>query len=252
MILEQVIRTTISRVEGLPRIPENLPEKKGRRSLKAALGRKQGRHAIIAEIKFNSPSRGHLRIPTNPVMLAGELATGGCSALSVLTEPDFFDGRPEFIPAIRPAISVPVLRKDFIIDERQLAESVALGADAVLLIARLLGNRLPDMVDSALAYGLEPLVEVHSRQEVMTALTTGTSIIGINNRDLDTLNIDLSTTLRLAPLIKDAGLRIVSESGLLWPCDLRRLRSSADGFLIGSAIMAAKDPVKRLEGFVFA
>lgn len=252
MILEEVIRTTISRVETLPKIPENLPEKKGRRSLKAALGRKQGRYAIIAEVKFNSPSRGHLRMPTDPIMLARELDAGGCSALSVLTEPDFFDGRPEFIPAIRPAISVPVLRKDFIIDERQLAESVVLGADAVLLIARLLGNRLPDMVDSALAYGLEPLVEVHSRPEVMTALTTGTSIIGINNRDLDTLNIDLSTTLRLAPLIKDAGLRVVSESGLLWPCDVRGLGLSVDGFLIGSAIMAAKDPVKRLEGFVFA
>jgi len=252
MILDQVVRKTISRVEGLPRLSGNLPERKGHRSLKAALGRKQGRHAIIAEIKFNSPSRGHLRSPTDPVILAGELVTGGCSALSVLTEPDFFKGRPEFIPAIRPAISVPVLRKDFIIDERQLAESAVLGADAVLLIARLLGNRLPDMVDSALAYGLEPLVEVHSQQEVTTALATSTYLIGINNRDLDTMRIDLSTTLRLAPLIKEAGLRVVSESGLLWPCDVRRLRSSADGFLIGSAIMAAKDPIKRLEGFLFA
>ncbi|NTU99919.1 MAG: indole-3-glycerol-phosphate synthase [Methanoregulaceae archaeon] len=252
MILDQVIRTTISRVEGLPSIPGNVPERKGHRSLKAALGRKQGRNAIIAEIKFNSPSRGHLRMPTNPAMLAGNLALGGCSALSVLTEPDFFHGRPEFIPAIRPAIQVPVLRKDFIIDERQIAESAALGADAVLLIARLLGNHLPDMVDSTLAYGLEPLVEVHSRQEATDALATSTSMIGINNRDLDTLSIDLSTTLRLAQLIKDAGLRVVAESGLLWPCDVRRLRSSADGFLIGSAIMAANDPVKRLEGFLFA
>lgn len=252
MILDQVLRTTISRVEGLPKVPGNLPERRGHRSLKAALGRKQGCNAIIAEIKFNSPSRGNLRMPTDPVMLAGNLASGGCSALSVLTEPDFFDGRPEFIPAIRPAIQIPVLRKDFIIDERQLAESAVLGADAVLLIARLLGNRLPDMVDSALAYGLEPLVEVHSRQEATAALATSTSLIGINNRDLDTLNIDLSTTLRLAPLIKETGIRIVAESGLLWPCDVRKLRSSVDGFLIGSAIMAAKDPVKRLEGFLFA
>jgi indole-3-glycerol phosphate synthase len=185
-------------------------------------------------------------------MLARDFASGGCSALSVLTEPEFFHGRPEFIPAIRPEIQVPVLRKDFIIDERQLAETAALGADAVLLIARVLGDRLPDMVESALAYGLEPLVEVHSGGEVMSALATGTCMIGINNRDLDTLRIDLSTTLRLAPVIREAGLKVVSESGLLWPCDVRRLRSSADGFLIGSAIMSAKDPVKRLEGFLYA
>jgi len=252
MILERIIGTTISRVEGLPSFRGNFPERKGKRSLKAALGRKQGRNAIIAEIKFNSPSRGKIRVPTDPVMLARDLASGGCSALSVLTEPDFFHGRPEFIPAIRTEIQVPVLRKDFIIDERQLAESAVLGADAILLIARLLGNRLPDMVESALAYGLEPLVEVHSGQEVTAALATSTSIIGINNRDLDTLSIDLSTTLHLAPAIKEAGLRIVSESGLLWPCDVRQLRSSADGFLIGSAIMASNDPVKRLEGFIYA
>jgi indole-3-glycerol phosphate synthase len=252
MILDQVIRTTISRVEGLPRPSGSFPERKGHRSLKATLGRKHGRNSIIAEIKFTSPSRGNLRVPADPVTLARDFASAGCSALSVLTEPDFFHGRPEFIPAIRPAIQVPVLRKDFIIDERQLAESAVLGADAVLLIARLLGNRLPDMVESALAYGLEPLVEVHSGEEVMAALATSTSMIGINNRDLDTLSIDLSTTLRLAPMIREAGLRAVSESGLLWPCDVRRLRSFADGFLIGSAIMAAKDPVKRLEGFLFA
>jgi indole-3-glycerol phosphate synthase len=252
MILDQVIRTTISRVEGLPKFRSNFPERKGHRSLKAALGRKNGRHAVIAEIKFASPSRGNLHAPVDPVILARDFVSGGCSALSVLTEPEFFHGRPEFIPAIRPEIKVPVLRKDFIIDERQLAESAALGADAVLLIARVLGDRLPYMVESALAYGLEPLVEVHSREEVTSALATGTSLIGINNRNLDTLSIDLSTTLRLAPVIKEAGLKVVSESGLLWPCDVRRLRLSADGFLIGSAIMSAKDPVKRMEGFLYA
>jgi indole-3-glycerol phosphate synthase len=251
MILEQVIRSTAGRISGLPRISGSLPEKKGHRSLAAALGRKRDRNAIIAEIKFASPTRGNIREPSDPVILARDLVSAGCSALSVLTEPVFFHGRPEFITAIRPEIAVPVLRKDFIIDERQLAESTALGADAVLLIARLLGKRLPDMVESARAFGLEPLVEAHTGEEVKAALATNTSIVGINNRDLDSLRIDLSTTMRLAPLVREAGMRVVSESGFLWPCDVRGLRSYADGFLIGSAIMAAKRPVKRLEGFIF-
>lgn len=252
MILEHVIRTTESRVAGLPRISGIVPEKKCRKSLAAALGRNHGRNAIIAEIKFASPSRGNIRELTDPVTLARDLASAGCTALSVLTEPVFFHGRPEFITAIRPEIPVPILRKDFIIDERQLAESNALGADAVLLIARLLGNRLPDMVESARAFGLEPLVEVHTGKEVKAALATTTSMVGINNRDLDTLKIDLSTTLRLAPMIREAGLKVVSESGFLWPCDVRGFRSFADGFLIGSAIMASKYPVRRLEGFISA
>ncbi len=252
MILEQVIRATASRVAGLPRVSGSFPEKKDHRSLGAALGRKRGRNTIIAEIKFASPTRGSIRELTDPVTMARDLVSAGCSALSVLTEPVFFHGRPEFIPAIRPEIPVPILRKDFIIDERQLAESTALGADAILLIARLLGDRLPDMVESALAFGLEPLVEVHTRDEVRAALATSTSIVGINNRDLTNLSIDLSTTLRLAPMVREAGLKVVSESGFLWPCDVRGLRSSADGFLIGSAIMAAQKPVERLEGFIFA
>jgi indole-3-glycerol phosphate synthase len=252
MILEQVIRSTTRRISGLPRISGSYPEKKEHRSLAEALRRKRRRNAIIAEIKFASPTRGNIREVSDPVILARDLVAAGCSALSVLTEPVFFHGQPEFITAIRPKISVPLLRKDFIIDERQLAESTALGADAVLLIARLLGNRLPDMVESARAFGLEPLVEVHAGEEVKAALATNTSIVGINNRDLNSLNVDLSTTLRLGPIVRDAGLMVVSESGFLWPCDVRGLRQHADGFLIGSAIMAAKRPVKRLEGFIFA
>jgi indole-3-glycerol phosphate synthase len=180
------------------------------------------------------------------------MAGAGCAALSVLTEPYFFNGHPQFIPAIRSAVSIPILRKDFIIDERQLAESRFLGADAILLIAGVLGGRLTDMVDAAIAFDLEPLVEVHSGDEVKAALRTKTRIIGINNRDLKTLKVDLSTTMRLAPLVREAGVTVVSESGFLWPCDVRRFHHLADGYLIGSAIMSARDPVKALEGFVFA
>jgi indole-3-glycerol phosphate synthase len=252
MILDQVIRATAERVAGLPRTPGEFPGKRDHHSLHAALGRRSGRNAIIAEIKFASPSRGSIREEIDPSGLAAGLSSAGCAALSVLTEPFFFNGRPEFIPVIRSGVRVPILRKDFIIDERQLAESRILGADAVLLIAGVLGDRLPCMVDAAFAHGLEPLVEVHTADEVRAALVTATRMVGINNRDLGTLRIDLSTTLRLAPLVRDAGLAVVSESGLLWPCDVRGLRQHADGFLIGSAIMAAQDPVKALEGFVFA
>jgi len=153
---------------------------------------------------------------------------------------------------IRPYVDVPILRKDFIIDERQLAETMELGADAVLLITRILGDRLPDFVDLAFRYSVEPLVEVHTAEEVRIALDSGTRLVGINNRNLEDFSIDLSTTRRLAPLARDTGCRVVSESGFVWPYDVRSLRHMVDGFLIGSAIMSAKDPAKRLEGFISA
>jgi indole-3-glycerol phosphate synthase len=252
VILDQVIRATAGRVAGLPRNPGEFPLKRDHHSLHAVLGRRGGRNAIIAEIKFASPSRGNIREEIDPAGLAVGMASAGSAALSVLTEPYFFHGRTEFIPIIRARVTVPILRKDFIIDERQLVESRMLGADAVLLIARVLGDGLPDMVDAAFAYGLEPLVEVHTADEVKAALGTATRMVGINNRNLNTFRIDLSTTLRLAPLVREAGLVVVSESGFLWPCDVRGLRHLADGYLIGSAIMAAQDPQKALEGFVFA
>lgn len=253
MILSDVLRRTEKRVALLPNLSGEVSDvNRDHRSLPAALGHNNGKNSIIAEIKFSSPSRGPIREVTDPVPLAKNFSGAGCSALSVLTDPVFFKGSPGFIPRIRPEVSVPILRKDFIIDEKQLAESRSLGADAVLLIVRLLGDQLSDMVESALSYGIDPLVEVHSADEVKAALATSTSIIGINNRDLTTHSVDLSTTLRLAPLIRDAGLKVISESGFLWPFDIRNMSPYADGFLIGSAIMSAGDPVKRLEGFVFA
>jgi indole-3-glycerol phosphate synthase len=149
-------------------------------------------------------------------------------------------------------VEIPLLRKDFIIDERQIAESCALGADAVLLIAGVLGNRLGEMVDLALAYGLEPLVEVHSAQEVKKVLSTNARLAGINNRDLRTMRTDLSTTMRLAPSLRQAGVTVISESGVIWPYDVRILRPFADAFLVGTSIMGAMNPVQRLEGLIRA
>jgi indole-3-glycerol phosphate synthase len=253
MILEQVLQATAARVAGLPE-PGSFPLSIQRctRSLAAAIRKEPGRNAIIAEIKFASPSKGTIREGTDPVRFSRDFASAGCAALSILTEPVYFHGHPAHLSSIRPGIEIPLLRKDFIIDERQLAESRELGADAVLLIAGVLGEELGHMVDLAIGYGLEPLVEVHTGDEVKAALETPTRLVGINNRDLRSFRIDLSTTIRLAPLVRDAGLTVVSASGFIWPSDVRNLRHLADGFLIGSSIMGAKNPVQRLEGFVFA
>lgn len=251
MILDQVLQATAGRVAGMPGVEEYpLPSPHRCCSLHASIHQDKPGNRIIAEIKFASPSAGTIRTEGDPVAFARDFARAGATALSVLTEPVYFHGDAAFIPAIRPHVNLPLLRKDFIIDERQLAESRALGADAVLLIAGVLGNRLGDMVDLALAYGLEPLVEVHSFHEIPLVLSTSTRLVGINNRDLRTFTTDLSTTMRLAPRLRQAGLTVVSESGVTWPYDTRVLRPYADAFLIGSAIMAAHDPVRRLEGLV--
>lgn len=253
MILDQVLQATASRVAGLPGADDIPPARgKGEYSLSTAIGRKGCGNRIISEIKFASPSHGTIRPPSDPLSFAREFARAGAAALSVITEPVFFQGDPATIPAVRPHVEIPLLRKDFIIDERQLAESRALGADAVLLIAGVLGDRLGDMVSLASSYHLEPFVEVHSSREVRNALSSGTRIAGINNRDLRTFAIDLTTTFRLSPLLRDAGLSVVSESGFVWPCDVRALRPYADAFLIGTAIMGSPRPLRRLEGFICA
>ena len=253
MILDRILETTATRVAGLPgEFPARPGQKKPNYSLYRSLDRVPGQNPIIAELKFASPSRGPIKSGADPVTCAGVLAAGGCRAISVVTEPVFFSGNTEIIPAIRSGIDIPILRKDFIIDELQLAETRSLGADAVLLICRVLGDRIGEFVGSAFRLGLEPLVEVHNAGEVRAALDTGAKLIGINNRNLKDMSIDLSTTRRLAPLVRKAGRRVVSESGILWPCDVKALSRHVDGFLIGSSIMAAKDPSKRLEGFVFA
>jgi indole-3-glycerol phosphate synthase len=251
MILDDILRTTRDRVRALngeePSRPPSRP-----RSLSRAICQAPGRNAIIAEVKFSSPSRGRIRSPVPPERIARDLVAGGCCALSVLTEPHFFGGSPDSLIRVRQAVGVPVLRKDFIIDPVQLHETRSLGADAVLLIASLLGDRLPGFVEEARALGIEPLVEVHTRGETETALETGANLIGVNNRDLRTMEVDLSTTLALGPGIRRSGRRVVSESGIRTPEDIRTLRPASDAFLIGSSLMSSKDPRRTLEGFVRA
>jgi indole-3-glycerol phosphate synthase len=185
-------------------------------------------------------------------MMAGVLEHGGCTALSILTEPFFFGGTVQDIGRVKTAVSLPVLRKDFIIDERQIAESRALGADAVLLIAAVLKRNLADFVDIAIGYDLEPLVEVHTADEAEEALSTKTTLIGINNRNLATLGIDRSKTRVLSERIRGDGRLIVSESGMRSADDIRDMKPYCDAFLIGSSIMSHEHPRKKLEEFVCA
>jgi indole-3-glycerol phosphate synthase len=251
MILTRILEHAEERAGQLKEIPpieryqENL-------SLKMAIQTVTDRNAVIAELKYASPSRGSIRKGPPPEILAQELIDGGCAALSVLTEPHFFGGDCDYIRRVKAISRVPVLRKDFIIDVRQLYETKTLNADAVLLIAAILRDRLPAFVDLSRNLGLEPLVETHNEQEVILALSTDAELIGINNRDLKMMKIDLRTTKRLSRLIDREDRVVVSESGVVWPYDIRHLNPYCDAFLIGSSIMASQNPRKRLEGFVYA
>jgi indole-3-glycerol phosphate synthase len=251
MILDEIIRRTEKRVALLPAsFSEKRPFPPS--SLVKAIRNRNGKNAVIAEIKCASPSRGIIRLNVDMPVMAGLLVAGGCIALSILTEPYFFGGSSKDIAKVKGAISIPVLRKDFIIDDRQLAETRALGADAVLLIAAVLQERLEEFVDRAGEYGLEPLVEVHNASEAEAAVATGAELIGINNRDLTTMTINRSTTRLLSEQVRSSGKLIVSESGMRSADDIRELRPYCDAFLIGSSIMSHKRPEKMLEEFVCA
>ncbi|WP_258301692.1 indole-3-glycerol phosphate synthase [Haloferax larsenii] len=192
-----------------------------------------GRVPIIAEVKPTSPTTDGVR-EDDPVELAQEMVAGGATALSVLTEPEHFGGSTESLSRIREAVDVPVLRKDFILREEQLD---AVESDLVLLIARFVGDDLEPLVAAARDRGFQPLVEVHTREELTAALAAGADIVGINNRDLGKLEVDLGTVETLAPEVPDDVL-LVAESGIHTPADVRRMREAgADALLVGTAIM---------------
>jgi len=251
MMLDSIISETRKRVDRLPAtFPEN--PRNTYVSLSRAIRSTRGKNAVIAELKCASPTRGTIRAGVDIPSMAQAFVSAGCIALSILTEPHFFSGSVRDIPLVKEVVGVPVLRKDFIIDRRQIQETRALGADAVLLIAAVLGGRLPEFVDDACDEGLEPLVEVHTPADVEIARSTRAEIIGINNRDLSTLAVDLSTTRILSPLVRSAGRIVVCESGVTSAGDVRNLRPFCDAFLIGTSIMAYDTPEKKLEEFVCA
>jgi indole-3-glycerol phosphate synthase len=215
---------------------------KNRRSLAAALSRID-RVNIIAEIKQRSPSKGLICEDFDPVRIAKSYGNGGAAALSVLCEEDFFGGSLEHLKAIRMQVELPLLRKDFIFDEYQIYESASAGADAVLLIVAILGDELlAQLIGVAEDVGLQALVEVHSADEMGRAVRACASIIGVNNRDLTTFNVDLETSVGMVALAP-RGATLVSESGIHNGQDIQRLESVGfRGFLVGEHLMRASNP----------
>ena len=199
--------------------------------------------AVIAEVKRSSPSKGNLAEIADPAALAQDYEAGGAAAISVLTEERRFAGSLEDLVRVRCAVSVPVLRKDFIVTAYQLFEARAAGADmALLIVAALTDPELVSLVERARSIGLTPLVEAHTAEEVQRAVDAGATIIGVNARDLHTLAIEPTTFARLAPLIPDGIVR-VAESGVRGPHDVIELaRAGADVVLVGEALVTGRDP----------
>ncbi len=199
--------------------------------------------SVIAEVKRSSPSRGELAAIKDPAALAVDYEAGGAATISVLTEERRFGGRLEDLRAVRAAVSVPVLRKDFTLTSYQLWEARAAGADlALLIVAALDQNQLECLVDRATSIGLTPLVEVHDETEVERALDAGARVVGVNARNLRTLAVDRSTFARLAPRIPDDVVRI-AESGVRGPRDVfEYAKQGADVVLVGESLVVGKDP----------
>jgi indole-3-glycerol phosphate synthase len=205
------------------------------------------RRRIIAEIKKASPSRGVIRGDFEPVAIAKDYARHGASAISVLTEERFFQGSLLHLEEIRHAIDCPLLRKDFVVDPYQLVEAKSYGADAVLFIAAMLEPGLMrELREQAAALSLDALVEVHSEKEMEMAIAAGAHLIGINNRDLRTFEVDLAVTERLAPLVP-AGALAICESGIDRLDQIRRIEKlGIHNFLIGESLIRAPEPGKKL------
>ena len=219
------------------------------RSLAAALRDPQSRAPrVIAEFKRRSPSAGVIRGGADAALIAPAYVRAGAAALSILTDERFFDGRMEDLQRARAAVLTPVMRKDFLLDERDLLEARLGGADAALLIVRILaGAQLAALIAVAAEAGLEVLVETHTAEEIDVALASGAQIIGVNHRDLDTLTIDLSLSARARTQVGPSVI-LVAESGIQTRTDVARMREhGADAILVGESLMRAPDPGAALE-----
>ncbi len=254
-ILEQIVARKRERLEEAKR---RLPLKELRASAPTTIGagrfisalRRDGVN-IIAEIKRRSPSKGVIREQFDPVAIARNYTANGAAAISVLTEEDFFDGSLEHLQQVRDVTPLPLLRKDFIFDVYQLYEAVHAGATAVLLIAALLEvEQIKDLMEEARWLGLDPLVEVHDREELEKALDCGAQLLGVNNRNLRTFETTLDTSLQLAAELPQM-ITLVSESGIRTREEIDRLRAAGfHAFLIGEELMRAADEGKALKDLV--
>ena len=208
-----------------------------------------GASAVVAEVKKASPSKGVLREHFDPADIAASYARHGAACLSVLTDERFFQGSADYLREARAACALPVLRKDFMVDEYQVFEAGAMGADCILLIAACLDDaRMADLEAAAHALGMAVLVEVHDGAELERALRLKTPLVGINNRNLRTFGVSLDTTLDLLPRVPPDRL-LVTESGILAAGDVQRMRAAGvHAFLVGEAFMRAEDPGEALAG----
>lgn len=207
---------------------------------------------VIAEFKRRSPSKGVIRADADLKQIVQSYAAGGAAAISVLTEEDYFSGSLDDLRAAKKSVNLPVLRKDFIVDEYQVYESAAAGADAVLLIVAALEDeqlrRLRRLIEDEL--GMDALIEVHTREEMQRAIACGANLIGVNNRNLHTFEVSLETSLSLAANAPP-GVVLISESGLTNATDLARLHAAGyHGFLIGESLMRSEDPEAALRELV--
>ncbi|RMA96065.1 indole-3-glycerol phosphate synthase TrpC [Hydrogenothermus marinus] len=231
---------------------ENLAEKrKSIRDFKSAL--KKEKINIIAEIKKASPSKGIIREDFNPVKIAKIYEENGAAAISVLADEKYFQGSIEYVEQVSKVVNIPVMRKDFIIDERQILEAYAKGADSFLLIVRILSSdRLKQLIDYGRSFGMEPLVEIFSKEEGEKAIKSNAKIVGVNNRDLDTFQVDINISKKLCPWLKENSVEVVvAESGISSKNEILELKEAGvDAFLIGESLMKEKDIGKKLREFI--
>lgn len=247
-IAERLSRTSLAELQA--RAAAQAPA----RGFVAALRKRvaAGEPAVIAEIKRASPSKGLIRADWDVPAIARSYEQGGAACLSVLTDIDFFQGADEFLVAARAACALPALRKDFTVDEYQIVEARALGADAILLIVAALDDaQLAALHGAARSLGLDVLVEVHDRRELERALKLGIDLVGINNRDLHTFDVTLETTWKLLPLIPPDVL-VVTESGINTKQDVAAMRAkNVNAFLVGESFMRAPQPGEKLQELFF-
>lgn len=250
MILDDIVRDKRVEVEGLKKyyplkkIEDKIARGKPAKDFHYAIGEKGGPEAvrIIAEVKKASPSKGVIKDAFMPCDIALQYERTKAAAVSVITESKYFKGDLEYLVAIARNLKIPVLRKDFIFDEYQVFESRGAGSDAILLIAAILDKELlKGLMELAASLGMASLVEVHDEADIEKALSVDAPIIGINNRDLKTFEVDMDTTVKLAPLIPE-GRTIVSESGISTHDDIMYLKKAGvSAFLIGEAILRERD-----------
>lgn len=253
MILEKIIETKKEEVSLLKKsrtvtdFEEMIAQLPPCRDFRKALG---GSCSIIAEVKCASPSRGRLVENFDPLRIAKTYEQNSAAAISVLTDEKYFCGHKGYLTKIKEEVRMPVLRKDFIIDPFQVYETRAIGADAILLIVRVLGQKLADFIALARDLGLSPLVEVHTQDELELALSAGAEIIGINNRNLDTFVTDINTSRDLKAGIPD-GKVVVAESAIKTRADIEYLMDAGiHAFLIGEGLVTAPDMGRKLRIFL--